>query len=64
MTIATDIYYSGYHPYTLQEIFTAKDPAEKKDQNIFFFWYRPQNRARIERLLKDFPDLQKKLRAP
>lgn len=64
MTIATDIYYSGYHPYTLQEVFTAKDPAEKKDQNIFFFWYRPQNRARIERLLKDFPDLQKKLRAP
>lgn len=63
MTVATDIYYSGYHPYTLQPVFTAKDPSEKKDQNIFFFWYRPENRARIDRLLKDFPELRKKLKA-
>lgn len=41
MTISTDIYYSGYHPYTLRPVFTAKKPEEKKDQNVFFFWYRP-----------------------
>ena len=61
MTISTDIYYSGYHPYTLRPVFTAKKPEEKKDQNIFFFWYRPENRARIARLLARFPALRKKL---
>lgn len=61
MTISTDIYYSGYHPYTLKEVFTARDAVQKKDQNVFFFWYRPENRQRISRLLKDFPVLRKKL---
>ena len=61
MTISTDIYYSGYHPYTLRPVFTAKKPEEKKDQNVFFFWYRPENRARIARLLARFPALRKKL---
>ena len=61
MTVSTDIYYSGYHPYTLRPVFTAKKPEEKKDQNVFFFWYRPENRARIARLLARFPALRKKL---
>lgn len=61
MTVSTDIYYSGYHPYTLKEVFTARDAGQKKDQNLFFFWYRPENRQRIARLLKDFPGLRKKL---
>lgn len=61
MTVSTDIYYSGHHPYTLRPVFTAKKPEEKKDQNVFFFWYRPENRARIARLLARFPALRKKL---
>lgn len=30
MTLASEIYYTGYHPYTLQPVFTAKTPKEKK----------------------------------
>jgi len=39
MTVATEIYYSGYHPYTGEKIFTAKTPQEKLAQRRYFFWY-------------------------
>lgn len=61
MTVSTDIYYSGTHPYTGQEVYTARSPQEKKDQNIFFFWYKPENRARISKLLSGLSDIRKKL---
>lgn len=44
MTLATEIYYSGYDPYTLQPVFCAKTKQEKLDQQRFFFWYKPENR--------------------
>jgi uncharacterized radical SAM protein YgiQ len=47
MTLATEIYYSGYHPYTLARIYTARSPKERKEQNMFFFWYKPEFRDRI-----------------
>ena len=43
MTVATIIYYSGYHPYSLKPIFTPKSQKEKQDQNRFFFWYKKEN---------------------
>lgn len=61
MTVSTDIYYSGIHPYTGQEVYTARNVQEKKDQNIFFFWYKPENRARISKLLDGLSDIRKKL---
>jgi uncharacterized radical SAM protein YgiQ len=48
MTVATEIYYTGVHPYTLQPIYTVKDPQEKKDQNKFFFWYKHENHQWIK----------------
>ncbi len=47
MTVATVIYYSGYHPYTLQKIYTAKSKRERRDQHRFFFWYKKENRRWI-----------------
>lgn len=47
MTLSTEIYYTGYHPYTLKKIFTATDPEEKKAQRKYFFWYDPAYRADI-----------------
>lgn len=44
MTLATEIYYSGYDPYTLKPVFCAKTKQEKLDQQRFFFWYKPENR--------------------
>ena len=43
MTVATVIYYSGVHPYTLQPVYTAKTEKEKKRQHLFFFWYKKEN---------------------
>ncbi|MCB1172659.1 MAG: YgiQ family radical SAM protein [Leptospiraceae bacterium] len=48
MTVATVIYYSGYHPYTLKAVATAKSRAEKLEQRQFFFWYLRQYRQKIQ----------------
>ena len=53
MTVATVIYYSGVHPYTLKPIFTAKTKHEKLDQQKYFFWYKPEYRKQIDRELKE-----------
>lgn len=40
MTLATEIYYTGFHPYTMQPVFTAKSQKEKLAQRKYFFWYQ------------------------
>lgn len=47
MTVATEAWYTGYHPYTLQPVFSAKQPKEKLAQRMFFFWYKPEERRAI-----------------
>lgn len=63
MTLATEIYYSGYHPYTLEKVFTARSPEAKLNQRQFFFWYKREYRQAILRELKNLGrnDLVKKL---
>lgn len=63
MTVASEIYYSGFHPYTGQKIFTAVRPEEKLAQRKYFFWYDRAYRVDIERSLMRMhrPDLIKKL---
>jgi uncharacterized radical SAM protein YgiQ len=63
MTVATVIYYSGYHPYTLKPIKTPKTRQEKLDQHKFFFWYKKENRKWIKDKLTKVgrTDLLKKL---
>ncbi len=39
MTVATEIYYSGYHPYTGEKIYCATSPEQKLAQRQYFFWY-------------------------
>ena len=51
MTVATVIYYSGYHPYTLQKVNTPKTRKEKDEQHRFFFWYKDENKAWIKNTL-------------
>lgn len=59
MTVATVIFYSGVHPYTLKPVFTAKNQDEKRQQRMFFFWYKNEYKAAIADLLKKIkrPDL-------
>lgn len=47
MTLATEIYYTGIHPYTGKEIYTAKTPQQKQAQRRYFFWYDPAERKAI-----------------
>lgn len=39
MTLATEIYYTGFHPYTGEKVFTARTPQQKLAQRKYFFWY-------------------------
>ena len=52
MTLATVVYYSGYHPYTLEKIFTAKNRHDKEAQRKFFFWYKKEFKNSIINDLK------------
>ena len=61
MTVATVSYYSGYHPYTLKPVFTAKTKEDKKDQHKFFFWYKSENAKWIKLKLKNNLELLRKL---
>ena len=63
MTVATVIYYSGYHPYTLQPMETAKTKEEKQDQHKFFFWHKKENHKWIRQKLNEAgrPELANKL---
>lgn len=52
MTISTEMWYTGYNPYTLEPVYSAKTPNEKKAQRQFFFWYLPEERRNIEHELR------------
>lgn len=52
MTVSTEAWYTGLHPYTLQPVFSAKTQKEKLAQRQFFFWYKPSERQNILRLLR------------
>ena len=63
MTVSTEAWYTGYDPYTLQPVYSAKTPADKLAQRQFFFWYKPEEQRAIERTLRmmNRPDLINKL---
>lgn len=63
MTVSTEIYYSGYHPYTLEPCFCAHSPEEKLRQRAYFFWYQRENVAALRASLikKGRQDLANKL---
>ncbi len=52
MTVSTEAWYSGFDPYTLEPVFSAKTPREKLAQRQFFFWYKPEERRNIEQELR------------
>lgn len=47
MTVSTETYYCGVHPYTLQPTITAKNKDEKLAQRKYFFWYDNQYKRDI-----------------
>ena len=63
MTLATEMYYTGYHPYTLEKVYTARSKEQKLAQRQFFFWYKPEFRQQINQSLQHIgrKDLASKL---
>ncbi len=63
LTMATTCWATGYNPYTLEPVFSAKTPEEKQQQRMFFFWYKPEERRQIEHYLRSIgrQDILRKL---
>ena len=63
MTNATETWYTGYDPYTLEPVYCAKSQKEKLAQRQYVFWYKPEERRNIEQSLRRIgrPDLIKRL---
>ena len=40
MTVSTEMFYTGYDPYTLEPVYTAHTQDEKLAQREYFFWYK------------------------
>lgn len=49
MTVATEIYATGVHPYDGAEVCVARTPEEKQEQRSFFFWYKPEMKAALRK---------------
>jgi len=45
MTVSTEMFYTGFDPYTLEPVFTAKTQQEKLAQRQYFFWYKEKEHA-------------------
>ena len=52
MTVSTEAWATGYHPYTLEPVYSAKSPREKLAQRMFFFWYKPEEQQKIKAELR------------
>ncbi len=52
MTISTETWYTGYDPYTLKPVYSARSQKEKLAQRQYFFWYKPEEQRNIEQSLR------------
>ncbi len=52
MTVATEIYATGVHPYDAKPVEVARTPAEKQEQRSFFFWYKPEMKAALRKSME------------
>lgn len=63
MTVSTETWATGFHPYTLEPVYSAKTPKEKLAQRMFFFWYKLEEQGKIRAELQKMnrPDLIQRL---
>lgn len=54
MTVATEIYATGVHPYDGKPVPVARTREEKEAQRSFFFWYKPEFREAVRASLQRF----------
>ena len=46
------MWYTGFDPYTLKPVFSAKSQHDKLAQRQYFFWYKPEEQRNIEQSLR------------
>lgn len=51
MTLSTEMYYTGINPATMEPVYVARHPNEKKEQNQMFFFYKPEVKPLIKKAL-------------
>ncbi|MCL2109851.1 MAG: YgiQ family radical SAM protein [Oscillospiraceae bacterium] len=51
-TISTAMFYTGLDPFTMQEVYVAKTAREKEMQRALLQYYKPENRAIIQKALQ------------
>ena len=51
MTLSTEMYYTGINPATMEPVSVARHPNEKQEQRQMFFFYKPEARSDIKRIL-------------
>ena len=63
MTVSTETWYTGFDPYTLEPVFSARTQRDKLEQRLFFFWYKAEERKHIIATLRRLkrPDLIERL---
>ncbi|MCR4660041.1 MAG: YgiQ family radical SAM protein [Bacteroidales bacterium] len=52
MTLSAEMYYTGLDPQTLQPVYVATRPDEKREQNQLFFYYKSELRPAIVQSLR------------
>jgi radical SAM superfamily enzyme YgiQ (UPF0313 family) len=52
MTVATEIYATGVHPYDQKPVSVARSPEEKQEQRSFFFWHKPEMRGALRATMR------------
>ncbi len=52
MTLASDMYWSGFHPFTMKPIAVTRDMEEKRMQKALIRWGDPDNAPLIEQALR------------
>lgn len=52
MTVATEIYATGVHPYNAEPVCVARTPEEKQEQRSFFFWYKPEMKSALRKSMQ------------
>ncbi|PID94769.1 MAG: YgiQ family radical SAM protein [Bacteroidales bacterium] len=50
-TLATEIYYSGIDPYSMEKVFVARSSKEKNEQKMFFFHYKKEVRNKLDKVV-------------
>ena len=51
MTLSTEMYYTGINPETMEPVYVATSPNEKKEQNLMFFYYKKECQSAIRQAL-------------